>query len=195
MPDSFATADQAASYGYALPGASADGLLARATQAIRDAAGFSVLEEAAVVDVPADCGRLELPVPLVTSVTLVELLQDDGTRETVTGWRWEPKPDKVAGDLVHLPHGTPGRHCGTFAVSLTHGLASVPDSLVMLTGSVAYRLAATPVAMLAGVTSQSVGAVSWSASGSRVPGDELTGSECSRLAKIVPLKRVWQVPL
>lgn len=186
MPDSFATADQAASYGYELPAASADALLARASQALRDAAGFGILAESATVRLDADRGALPLDgIPLVTSVTSVALVHDDGTQDGVTGYRLD-------GDRIVLEHDVPGRRCGTFEVVLAHGLAAVPDSLVMLTASAAYRMAATPVAVLAGITSQSVGSVSWSAAGSP-RGDGLTDAECSRLSRIVPLRRVWAV--
>lgn len=188
MPDSFATADQAASYGYELPASQASALLARASQAVRDAAGFGILAETVTVRRDADRGCISLEgIPLVTSVTSVSLVNDDGTLDGVQGYR-------LHGDRIELERDVPDRWRGTFEITLVHGLASVPDSLVMLTASVAYRMAATPVAMLAGITSQSVGSVSWSASGSPA-GDGLTESECSRLARIVPLRRAWAVKL
>lgn len=188
-PVPFASVDQAASYGYDLPADAAAGLLARASQAVRDAAGFGILSEPVTITRGADRGRLDLPVPLITAVTSVSA---DGTVLEGDAWRWIREPRKVAGDRILLGHAVRGRRDGEFTVNLTHGLASVPDSLVTLTASVAYRLAATPAPMLAGITSQTVGAVSWSAAGSP-PGDELTAAEESRLARIVPVRRVWAV--
>lgn len=192
MPDSFATPDQAAGYGYALPAAQAGGLLARASQAIRDAAGFSVLSEDITITRRAGRGFVPLPVPLVTAVASVS---QDGTALEAAAWDWEPRPDTVAGGRIRLGHGVQGRRDGEFAVTLTHGLTSVPDSLVMLTSAVACRLAASPAGMAAGITSQSVGSVSWSAAGGVPPQDALTSGEEARLAGIVPLARAWMVPL
>lgn len=190
MTPSFATADQAAAYGYALPADQAAALLARASQAIVDAAGFSILTESATVRRGAHYGVISLEsIPLVTSVTSLSLVNGDGTLDGVTGYRLDGDGDEAR---IVLDRDVPGRRCGLFEAVLTHGLSPVPDSLVMLTASVAYRMAATPVAMLAGITSQSVGQVSWSAAG-KVSGDGLTESECSRLARIVPLRRAWAV--
>jgi hypothetical protein len=190
----FATSSDASGYGYTLPVATADGLLARATQMLIDAAGFGILSAAATVRLRADCGRIMLEdVPLVTAVSAVVLEHDDGTTETVTGWH--TARFTVGGQVtaVWLDHTVPERHCGIFAVTLTQGLASVPDSLKLLTSAVAYRLAAMPAGMSAGITSQSVGSVSWSAS-KPPPDDDLTAGELSKLAKIVPVRTVWPVP-
>lgn len=187
MPDPFATADDAAGFAYALPDASATGLLARATQALIDAAGFGIVSADATVQLRAECGAIRLgDVPLVTAVSAVELVHEDGTTESVTDWHWH-RPDRV-----FLEHSVPERHCGLFAVSLTQGLASVPDSLKLLTSQVAFRMAAMVPAMDAGITSRSVGGVSWTAA-KPLPSAGLTDGECSRLAAIVPVRRVWVV--
>jgi hypothetical protein len=194
MPDPFATADDAAGYAYPLPGDTADGLLARATQALVDAAGFGIVSGTATVKLRADRGVIRLgDIPLVTEVSAVVLVHEDDTTETVSGWHW---PGTVAGTAtdIWLDHTVPERHCGIFAVTLTQGLAAVPDSLKLLTSAVAYRFAAMPAAMSAGITSRSVGGVSWSAS--RPPPDsDLTDGELCKLAKIVPVRTVWPVPL
>lgn len=191
MADPFATVDQAASFGYVLPPDTADGLLARATQSIVDAAGFGILSESATVRLAAEHGVISLSaVPLVTAVSAVAQLHGDGTSDPVTGWRFR------CGDRVVLDRDVPGGHCGEFAVTLTHGLPSVPESLVMLAASVAYRLAAMPAVLAAGITSQSVGSVSWSAPGAAsVPDAGLTAAECARLARIVPVRTAWAVRL
>jgi hypothetical protein len=191
----FATADQAAGYAMPLPSATADGLLARATQAITDAAGFGILSASGTVRLPAECGRVSLrDVQLVTAVTAVALVHADGTTEAVTDWTWTRSAVKTA--PVCLGLSVPSRHCGLFAVTLTHGLASVPDSLVMLTSAVAYRLAGVPAAAAAGIASKSVGGVSWSMGS--LPGGlalaNLTDRERCQLAKIVPVQRVTVVP-
>jgi len=193
VPDPFATADDAAGYAFPLPGASAAGLLARATQALIDAAGFGIVSSSATVSIEARAGQLGLgDIPLVTAVTGLELVHEDDTTESVTDYH---VLHAAVGGLVAsvlLGHTVPERHCGRFAVTLTQGLASVPDSLKMLTSAVAYRLAAMPAAMAAGITSRSVGGVSWSAS-SPPPSGDLTAGELAKLAKIVPLKTVWAV--
>lgn len=194
MPDSFATSDDAAGYAYPLPTATAGGLLARATQALVDAAGFGIVSGSATVRLRADNSVISLrDVPLVTAVSALELVHEDGTTEAVTAWHW---PGTVAGTAtdIWLEHAAPGRHCGIFAVTLTQGLPSVPASLKMLTSAVAFRFAAMPSAMAAGITSRSVGGVSWSTS-SPPPTDDLTAGELKKLGKIVPVKRVFGVPL
>jgi hypothetical protein len=191
----FATADQAAGYSLPLPAATADGLLARATQAITDAAGFGILSAPGTVRLHAKCGEISLEgIVLVTAVTAVELVHADGTTEAVTDWTWTRAADKP--EPVCLGPSVPSRHCGLFAVTLTHGLASVPDSLVMLTSAVAYRLAGVPAAAAAGVASNSVGGVSWSMGS--MPGGlalaDLTDRERCQLAKIVPVQTVTVMP-
>lgn len=197
MPDPFATADQASGYALPLPAATADGLLARATQAIIDAAGFGILSETVTVRLQAEHGVIRLrDVVLVTAVSGLALIED-GTPETVTAWHW---PGTVAGQAldVWLEQSAPGRHCGVFAVTLTHGLASVPDSLVLLASQVAYRLAAIPAPAAAGIASQSVGSVSWSlprAAAGGLPLGDLTEGEERKLRGIVPLPSVRMVRL
>lgn len=190
MTDPFATADDAAGYAYALPDDRADGLLARATQALIDAAGFGILSASATVRLRAEHGMIRLDdVPLVTDVTAVALVHDDGTTEAVTDFgRTFENAVVTRVWVMSCCH-----HRGLFAVTLTQGLASVPDSLKLLTCAVAYRVAAMPAGMSAGFTSQSVGGVSWSAS--KPPADsDLTPGELSKLGKIVPVRRVTVVP-
>lgn len=194
---SFATADDASGYGFPLPDATADGLLARATQAIIDAAGFGILSETVTVRLQAEHDVISLrDLQLVTAVSSLALMHDDGTPEVVTAWHW---PGTVAGRPldIWLERSAPGRHCGVFAVTLTHGLSAIPDSLVMLACSVAYRLAGLPAAAVAGIASQSVGPVSWSMG--QLPGGvavaTLTAGELAALRRIVPLPSVRLVRL
>jgi hypothetical protein len=193
VSDPFATSDDAAGYGYQLPDASAAGLLARATQDLIDAAGFGILSAVATVRLRADNSVISLKdVPLVTAVTALALVHEDDTTESVTAWHW---PGSVAGMAmdIWLEHTCPGRHCGIFAVTLTQGLASVPASLKKLTSAIAYRYAAMPAAMAAGIVSRSVGGVSWSAS-SPPPIGDLTAGELKKLRGIVPVRHVYVVP-
>lgn len=193
MPDPFATADDAAGYAYPLPDASADGLLARATQALVDAAGFGIVAADSIVRLRAENGVIEFRMlPLVTAVTTVALVNEDDTTESVSGWHWGGLIAGAAG-AVWLDDTVPDRRHGRFDVTLTQGLPSVPDSLKMLACAVAYRMAATPAAMSAGITGKSVGGVSWSASWRMKPGEELTDGELSKLGKIVPVRTVWAV--
>lgn len=190
---SFATADDAAGYSYALPADTADGLLARATQALVDAAGFGIVSSSATVRLRARHGQLDLrDVPLVTAVTALELVHEDDTTDAVTDYHvlvlFGGGPVRV-----QLGCSVPERHCGLFAVTLTQGLASVPASLKMLTSAVAYRFAAMPAGMSAGFSSQTVGSVSWTAS-KPPPDSDLTDGELCKLAKIVPVRRVTVVP-
>lgn len=188
-PDSFADVDDAAAYGYTLPGATAAGLLARATQAIRDEAGIPVTPPTtSTLEVTARCGLLELPTPLVTSVTSISLIGDDGSTP-VTDWRFERSLR-----VIHLGRSLTWaqRNRGQFSVTYVHGLTTAPASLVMLTASVAARLSVTPAAA-EGLKSKTVGSVSWTAGDS--PSSSLSATECSKLARIVPLRRVWQVPI
>lgn len=191
-PDSFATADQAAGYGYTLPDATADGLLARATQAIRNAAGIPVTQGTATLRVRAELGELKLPSPVVTAVSSVALVNDDGTTTAETDYR----PLFDSGWLVKILLGHQirerDRFCGLFEVAFTHGFAQIPAALIMLTGAVANRLQFTPVAAQAGVRSESVGSVSRTYGD--VPGDDLTEYEIRQLAHIVPVRRAWAVP-
>jgi len=196
VTDPFASADQATALALPLPAASADGLLARATQAITDAAGFGVLAETVTVRLEADGSVIGLgDIALVTAVSTVAAIEHDGTTEPVSDWHW---PGTVAGSAlgVCLGRTVPGRHCGIFAVTLTHGLASVPDSLVLLCSQVAYRLAAIPAAASAGIASQSVGSVSWSlprAANGDLPIGDLTDGEMRKLRRIVPIPTVRMV--
>jgi hypothetical protein len=193
--DPFATADDAEGYGYPLPDATASTLLVRATQLLLDAAGFAILAGSTTVRLQARHRLLSLKyVPLVTDVTGVVLSLEDGTTETVSDWHWPGLVEGVAEDIRLGGHVREwARHDGYFSVTVTQGLSSVPDSLVLLTCSVAYRLAAMPAAMSAGVTARTVGSTSWQAP--KAPSDgELTPGELRRLQRIVPLRRTWQVP-
>lgn len=195
MPDSFATSGDASGYGYPLPDASADGLLARATQALVDAAGFGILASTATVRLRAGSGSLDFAdVPLVTAVTGLELVHEDDTTEAVTDYY--PLYATVGSTVVKvlLGHSVPGRHCGRFAATLTQGLTSAPASLIMLTSAVAYRFAAMPAAMAAGITSRSVGGVSWSTA-KPPPTADLTAGELCKLGQIVPVRTVWPVKM
>ena len=192
MPDSFATTDDAAAYGFTLPAATADGLLARATQAIRDAAGYPVTQvTGAALRLRAECGRLAVPSLVVTAVSVVALVNDDGTTTALdsAAWDWD------GGNRIRLVPGKVAeadRRFGQFDVTFDHGFATIPEGLVMLTGAVAFRLAVTPVAATAGIRSQSVGSVSWTV-GEVQPGAALTDDEVRLLAKVIPVQRAWQV--
>lgn len=187
-PDSFATSDDAAAYGYTLPENGAAGLLARATQAIRDEASMPITQTTSTLEVTARCGLLELPTPLVSSVTSISLLVA-GDSTPVTDWRFERSLR-----VIHLGRSLSWvqRNRGRFSVTYVHGLATIPPGLVLLTVSIAARLSVTPAAAEA-LKSKTVGSVSWTAGDS--PSSSLSSSECSKLARIVPLRRVWQVPI
>lgn len=190
-PDSFATSDDAAAYGFTLAGGAAAGLLARATQALRDAAGIPITQTTSTLEIDAHDSALHIPTPLVSSVTSVELVGDDGNT-TVTDFRWRPtRPHRIrlGHELTHWQ-----RHHGLFAVTYVHGFTDpLPPALVMLTASVAYRLSVTPPGALAGLKSKTVGSVSWTAGD--MPAAKLSAAEECSLGRIVPVKTVWQVPV
>lgn len=187
-PDSFAAAADATAYGYTLP-ASPDGLLARATQVLRDEAGIPITETSSQLVVPAWCGNLDVPNPLITAVTAVALVNDDDTTTPVTDWTWRGGRRICLGPSVSWHD----RHHGRFQVDFTHGFASIPPSLVRLTCAVAARLAVTPPAAMAGLSSRTVGSVSWTAR--ETPDAVLTENERRALALIVPVRHAWQVPV
>jgi hypothetical protein len=188
QPAAFASAADAAAYGFTLP-ASPDGLLARATQAIRDEAGIPLTQVTSTLRIRACRSMLELPTPLVTSVTTVALVNDDGSTTPGTDWEWHPGEPVQLGDTLTWEQ----RHQGLYEVTYIHGFAVLPPALVMLACAVAYRMAATPAGAAAGLKSRTVGSVSWTAG--ETPGAALTAAETDTLARIVPLRRVWQVAL
>jgi hypothetical protein len=186
-PDSFATSADVAAYDFTP--APSDGQLARATQAIRDAAGIPLTQTTSTATLTARCGELEFPGPLVTAVTSVQL-DDDGTLTDVSAWRL----DKARGVIV-LGRSLPWhqRHHALYQVTYLHGFGTLPPALVMLTCSVAYRLQFTRADATAGLQSKTVGSVSWTVSAKAPPADALSEDECCRLARIVPLRRAWMV--
>lgn len=188
-PDSFATSADATAYGFTLP-ASADGLLARATQALRDAAGSPITQTTSTLQLDAHGGRIELPTPLITSLTSVAEVTDDGTTP-VTDFTWRSGWRHI---LLGRSLTWQQRNHGRFELVLVHGFAApLPAALVMLTAAVAYRLSATPPGAAAGLKSKTVGSVSWTAG--ETPGAALTSAELCSLARIMPVQTVWQVPV
>jgi len=197
MPlDTFATAVDASAYGYALPASAAAGLLSRATQALRDEAGYPITTTTSTLQLQAGDSRLKLPTPLISAVSALSLVNIDSTVTALTaGTDWQWRTGQV---ICLLDDGVllaEDRYGGLFQVTYTHGLAAAPPALIRLTCAVAARLAATPVTALTGITSETTGSVSWSAAGSRAPVDGLTESECRQLTRAVPVRRAWQVPL
>lgn len=128
-----ATQADATAFGYSLPPATADSLLARASVRIRRAAGQPITPSVVTVQLDVEGGAVELPAPPVVTVQLVQDVARDGTLTTITGWVWD-------GDRLRLPT------CLTRRVRVTYerGWTVVPDGLVELTCQVASRLAATP---------------------------------------------------
>jgi hypothetical protein len=185
-PDSFATSDDAAAYGYTLPGATAAGLLARATQALRDEAGIPITQTTSTLEVRARHGELHLPTYLITSITTVELAGPGGSTTVIADWARVRDRRILLGRSLTWQQ----RHEALYLVTYVHGFAVIPASLKMLTASVAKRLSVTPEAAEA-LKSKTVGSVSWTAGDS--PSSSLSAAECAKLGRIVPVRRVWQV--
>jgi hypothetical protein len=188
-PDQFATSTDAAAYGYTLPSGTADELLARATQAIRDEAGIPLTQTTSTLELYSDCGVLELPGGLVASITSVSLVNDDDTLTAITDYTWDRDRKIRLGCSVSWSD----RRHGLWSVVYVHGFASLPASLTALTCAVANRLATIPAAAAAGLQSATVGSVSWTAG--EIKTAALTEAEVRTLARVVPVRRVFQVPL
>lgn len=144
-PLPLASPADAARFGYALPEGREMEMLARASARIRREAGQQITRTTSTVRLTAWRGRVTLPSPPVTAVTLVKRVLADDTTETFTGWRWD-RYDKLTGV------------CGDVDVTYTHGWDPLPDELLELVCSVASRLGATPDGggMEAGIRSESI---------------------------------------
>lgn len=127
-----ATPADAAAYGYSLPPASADALLARASARIRRAAGQPITSGTSTVRLPAHDGTVALPGPPVTAVASVVAVDCTGTTSALAWWCWD-------GDRLTVPCGA-----GQVEVVYTRGYTTVPDGVVELTCAVASRFGATP---------------------------------------------------
>ncbi|MCG6499459.1 hypothetical protein [Kitasatospora sp. A2-31] len=127
-----ATSADATAYGYTLPAADADALLARASARIRRAAGQPITASTSTVRLAEHDGVVTLPGPPVTAVASVVAVACDGTTSALSWWCWD-------GDQLTVPCGT-----GQVEVVYTHGYTVVPDGVVELTCSVAARFGAAP---------------------------------------------------
>lgn len=127
-----ATQADATAYGYSLPPATADALLARASARIRRAAGQPITTSTSTVRLTVDGGAVSLPGPPVTAVTSVLGVNCTGATYALDSWCWDS-------EVLTVP-------CDTEQVEVvyTRGYATVPDGVVELTCSVADRFAATP---------------------------------------------------
>jgi hypothetical protein len=144
-----ATQADAVNWGYALPTATADALLSRASVRIRRAAGEPITPSTVTVELPVDRYEVLLPAPPVISVQTVSSVADDGTLATLTGWRWD-------GEKLNLPcpmiTPTPCR----VLVVYQRGWTVVSDGLVELCCQVATRLSLTPNGMDVGIRERKV---------------------------------------
>ncbi|MEV7358202.1 hypothetical protein [Kitasatospora sp. NPDC091276] len=127
-----ATQADATAYGYSLPAATADALLARASARIRRAAGQPITSGTSTVRLTAHDGTVTLPGPPVTAVSSVLEVDGTGATTAVPWWRWD-------GERITIPHGVDQAD-----VVYTRGYSTVPDGIVELTCSVAARFGATP---------------------------------------------------
>lgn len=179
-----ATVADATAYGYSLPAASADTLLARASARIRRAAGQPITASTVTVQLAVDGRRVELPAPPVVEVQAVAAVDpDDGTISTLTGWWWD-------GECLRLAD------CDTRRVQVTYerGWNPVPDGVVELTCQVANRLAVTPIGMDAGIRERAIDDYreTYAAEMTQSAGDLLPG-ELTALERDLGCRGVWVV--
>jgi hypothetical protein len=127
-----ATQADATTYGYSLPAATADALLARASARIRRAAGQPITSSTSTVRLAEHDGTVALPGPPITAVTSVVAVDSTGTTTALPWWCWD-------GERLTVPCGT-----GQVEVVYTRGYGTVPDGIVELTCAVASRFGATP---------------------------------------------------
>lgn len=133
---SLATQADATTYGYSLPAASADALLARASARVRRAAGQPISETTSTVRLPVDHGTVDLPGGPVTAVTSVTMVAADGTTTVLDTDEWLLDGARIT-LLVY-------RDELQADVAYTRGWATIPDGIAELVCQVASRMAQTP---------------------------------------------------
>lgn len=143
-----ATQADVAAYGYTLPPATADALLARASVRLRRAAKESISAATVTVQADVDCGMVDLPAQPVISVTDVQAVAADGTLSELTGWWWN-------GDKLVMPSPTSAPVTRVQA-TYVRGRTAVPEGVVELTCQVAVRISLTPAGMDIGIRERKV---------------------------------------
>jgi hypothetical protein len=178
-----ASSADATSYGYSLPPADADSLLARASVRIRRAAGQPITPSVVTVQLAVDGGCVELPAPPVLEVQSVSSVDEDGTLTELTGWWWD-------GDRLRLVT------CFALRVQVTYrrGWDPVPDGIVELACSVADRLSDMPKGMESGVRQRTIDDYSetYASEAVQSAGDLLPG-ELTALQRELGERCVWVV--
>lgn len=144
-----ATQADALNWGYSLPQATADALLARASVRIRRAAGQPITPSAVTVELPVDNRVVLLPAPPIVSVQTVSAVADDGTLTVLTGWRWD-------GEALSLPYPAIRPEPARVLVAYQRGWTVVSEGIVELCCQVATRLSLTPLGMDVGVRERKV---------------------------------------
>ncbi|MGJ5898552.1 hypothetical protein ACSCBZ_42440 [Streptomyces niveiscabiei] len=176
-----ATGADATTYGYNLPPASADSLLARASTRIRRAAGQPITASAVTVQLPVEDGKVELPAPPVLEVQAVSSVDETGALTALTGWWW---------DGEHLHVGCQIR----VQVTYRRGWDTLPDGIVELTCQVADRLASTPAGLAAGLRERAIDDYRevYATEALQATGD-LLPSELAALQRELGVRCVWVV--
>lgn len=181
-----ATQADVAVWGYTLPSATADALLARASVRLRRAARESISVSTVTVQVDVDRGLVELPAPPVVSVTDVQAVGDLGVLTPLvqgTDWWWD-------GEHVVLTCNQPR----VFRVQATYsrGRTVIPEGVVELCCQVAVRMSMTPAGMDIGIRERKVDDYSETyavemidAAGNLLPG------ELSALHDALGTRNVW----
>jgi hypothetical protein len=183
-----ATQDDAEGYGYSLPPATADALLARASVRVRRAAGQPITPSAVSVQIRPESREVCLPAPPVIEVQSVLTVTEDGSTDVLVGWWWD-------GTRLRLPEGC----CGDLRVTYRRGWDPVPAGLVELTCQVANRLAATPAGMDIGIRSQQESiddystTTTFAAEQVQVAGDLLPGELTALRRELGAVPDVWVV--
>lgn len=180
-----ATQADAATWGYTLPPATADGLLNRASVRIRRTAGQPITPSTVTLQLDAEDGAVTLPAPPVVAVQQVQAVAADGTLTTVTGWVWD-------GERIRLPDPCTAR----VQVTYQRGWAVVPDGVVELTCQVAQRLADTPTTgMATGIRSEQIEdySVTYAVEQLDAAGDLLPGERTALADALGLVPTVWVV--
>ncbi|MEU9400545.1 hypothetical protein [Streptomyces sp. NPDC048242] len=134
MLPSLATPADAVSYGYELPAARSDGLLARASARVRRAAGRAITAQTSEVRLPVSRGMVRLPGAPIVAVYGVREVDEQGQQGDQVAWVWSGGEKLAVPD--HLVHQVD--------VTMRHGFEVLPDGLVELVCQVAFRLSQQP---------------------------------------------------
>lgn len=190
MTTPLATQADATGYGYTLPPDRADALLDRASVRVRRAAGQPITPSVVTIEITPEGRSVALPAPPVIEVLAVDVVAEDGSTTSLTGWRWD-------GAQLRLPHHHHHRY--VLRVEYRRGWDPVPAGLIELVCAVADRLADTPKGMDVGIRSQTrqiddyQTSITFAAEQVQVAGDLLPGELIALRRDLGCVPDVWVV--